>query len=921
MTIRFYLFTLLLALACLMAEASQFKGTVVESHTGEVLIGATLQIIDSDRGTITGLDGTFNFKDLPVGRYQVICRYIGYEPQTHTFTINANKSAQVYQFRLQEESHSLEGVVITASSDKTSEVSARMLERNSSRVVNAIGAKAIQVSPDLTVANVLQRISGVTVERSASGEGQYAILRGMDKRYNYTTVNGVKIPSPDNKHRYLPLDLFPSELLDRLEVTKSLTADLEGDAIGGAVNMVMKSAPEAFRLEANLSSGYSMLFTERDFKGFDASSIHKSSPYEINGKDYMATSSDFANQRGEYTNRRPMPDLIGGVSVGNRFFDRKLGVILAASYMNTNRGSNSSNYDHTVTGVETTTTLTSLQERQFSENMIRYGIHAKIDYRLAPGHTLSWYNAYLSMDARQTRELKKTNLSNGYNPEQGNANLEFETRTRRTQQNIINSTLQGSHKFLSNSRLTLDWSLAYSKAENERPDQATFSMKGARVNFIETPTYINPQERRWERNDDRDFSASVALGYKLKIADVPFKLQAGALYRNKDRSNFYNNYRLETVNSQPDLWGEDFINYSDIKWKVYNPKGSVATASTYNASEQIAAGYAQMIYSSSWGEINGGVRAENTVQGYELLFPAGELRPEGEQKYLTLLPSIHAKLSMLKNSNFRASYYRSLNRPGFFEIVPYKITNEEYQERGNPDLKSALADNFDFRYEYFPNVTDQYMIGVFYKKIKDPIEYVLQTGDNHGTLYYAPGNFGTANNFGVELDVTKFFRFIGFKANYTYTKSEITTQKMIRVQDGGNMLPSYVDQTRPMAGQSEHVANLSLLLKDTKYGWDAQLAASYTGDRIHTVSQFLNNDVWERGVVQLDASIEKSFHKIGLSIFGKASNLLNSPRELYVKNVNPKNDDAPLSWSRSKSTLIRRDVYNPNLMVGFRYKL
>ena len=86
-------------------------------------------------------------------------------------------------------------------------------------------------------------MSGVTVERNSSGEGQYAILRGMDKRYNYTLVNGVKIPSPDNKNRFVPLDIFPSEMLDRLEVTKSLTANMEGDGIGGAVNLIMKDAP------------------------------------------------------------------------------------------------------------------------------------------------------------------------------------------------------------------------------------------------------------------------------------------------------------------------------------------------------------------------------------------------------------------------------------------------------------------------------------------------------------------------------------------------------------------------------------------------------------------------------------------------------------------------------------------------------
>jgi hypothetical protein len=110
---------------------------------------------------------------------------------------------------------------------------------------------------------------GVTIERNSNGDGQYAILRGMDKRYNYTLVNGVKIPSPDNKYRYVPLDIFPSDLLDRLEVYKTLTPAMEGDAIGGAVNMVMKDAPDRFTLSANISSGYNELFLQRNFMSFD----------------------------------------------------------------------------------------------------------------------------------------------------------------------------------------------------------------------------------------------------------------------------------------------------------------------------------------------------------------------------------------------------------------------------------------------------------------------------------------------------------------------------------------------------------------------------------------------------------------------------------------------------------------------------
>ena len=173
----------------------------------------------------------------------------------------------------------------------------------------------------------------------------------MDKRYNYTLINGVKIPSPDNKNRFVPLDIFPSEMLDRLEVTKSLTANMEGDGIGGAVNLIMKDAPTERQLTANLSTGYNAMYFGRDFQSFNYGAIQKQSPYEAMGKpeDYKVTMNDFTTSNLHMKWKKPMPDITGGFSYGDRFFENKLGVMLAASYLNTYRGKESQIYSKTVT--------------------------------------------------------------------------------------------------------------------------------------------------------------------------------------------------------------------------------------------------------------------------------------------------------------------------------------------------------------------------------------------------------------------------------------------------------------------------------------------------------------------------------------------------------------------------------------------
>jgi TonB-dependent receptor len=325
-------------------------------------------------------------------------------------------------------------------------------------------------------------------------------------------------------------------------------------------------------------------------------------------------------------------------------------------------------------------------------------------------------------------------------------------------------------------------------------------------------------------------------------------------------------------------------------------------------------------FKTSGLEVVGGVRIEYNDQGYRMLFSQGENRPAGNQIHTDVLPSLNLKYELTEHQNIRGSYFRSLNRPGFFELVPGTILLEEYMERGNPDLKRAIADNLDLRYELFPNHSDQLLVGIFYKRIKDPIEYTIQADATRPQdVYYTPGNFGTAKNYGLEADYIKFFNKFGFKANYTYTHSSITTAKSSKIRDKeGNLAVITVDQTRPLYGQSAHIGNLSLLYKDTKNGWDAQLAGSYTGPRINTVSQFADNDLWQKGFLQMDVSVEKRF-KNNFSVFAKAGNLLNTPTEIYIKGTNSKN--AGLPGQGGNETLIRKEYYKQTYLLGLRYKL
>ena len=868
--------------------AATYKGYVKDAKTGEELIGATIFIKEYPNiGSTTGLDGSFVIDNVPsADKVTIVCSYISY--QTMEKVISAS-STEPIMFDLPADTKMLEEVTVIAHNPGRTEAGARGIEKKAMNVVNVMSAKAIELSPDITVANVIQRMSGVTIERNSSGEGQYAILRGMDKRYNYTLINGVKIPSPDNKNRFVPLDIFPSEMLDRLEVTKSLTANMEGDGIGGAVNLIMKDAPTERQFTANISTGYNAMYFGRDFQSFNHGAIVKESPYEAMGKpaDYQVTANNFTNDNLRMKWKRPAPDLTAGLSYGDRFFDNKLGVMLAASYLNTFRGKESQLY------YQPGTSHNGIEYRDYSAQQTRIGAHAKLDYHVTPQHKLTWYNGYMDMSEAEVRD--------------GQDDKERAVRMKYNHQYIINSTLKGEHLFLEEGALKLNWSAVLSKAYSETPDNAEIFLQGTHVQTSGAAT------RRWEHNSDRDKAGYIDLSYKWELVDgSAFDFSVGGMYRDKKRDSFFNEYTFDSATGarDPQYLGEDWSNFDEI---LLAPRkyGNIGDPLNYDASEKVGAGYGMVKYTAGRWELIGGVRVEHTDQGYVLKFPR-DVDPEGHQKYTDVLPSFHAKYGVHENANLRLSYARAINRPSFFEIVPYTIINEDYKEKGNPSLNHTVADNIDLRYEFFPKPSEQFMLGLFYKNIQDPIEYgLINEGQD---TYYQPMNFGDAQNLGVEVDIMKYFNWLGIKANYTYTHSKVTTDK--RVMEGSEV--RMMEQSRPLFGQAAHVANLSLLFKDTRHGWEGQLAGSYTGKRLSDISNWYDDDIWEDGYFQLDASVEKSF-KCGLSVYAKASNLLDVPLLRYIQN-GPRT--ANIDYERHDGNVIeRKEWHGQSILLGVRYKL
>jgi outer membrane receptor protein involved in Fe transport len=917
--------------------AQTIKGKVTDAKTGEPLTGATVHLTQDglSKFVAVNLNGSYSFKNLKNGPYKLQANYVGYGPsKISEGNVTSGSDVTTVNIALQDASMQMTEIQVKGQGNKESDGAVRGIEKNAPMVINVLSANTIKLLPDVTVANALQRVSGVTIQRSASGEGRYAIIRGMDQRYNSTLVNGIKIPSPDAQYRFVPMDIFPSEMLERLEVIKALTPSMEGDAIGGVMNLVMKSAPSQFTFSANVSGGFSTLFSSsRPFVGFNASPNSKS-PAAINGNSYAATYADFSNKALTSDKNISTPfSSTAGITIGDRFLDKKLGVIVSASYQNIYRGSNSKqltpNAQPSAIPLPNSPQFSDAYDRTYSTQTERVGIHNKIDYAFNDKNKISLYNLYIHQSEFESRFTSDT-LGLGLNSTGLSKQITISNRSTLTKQNIYNSTLHGEH-WLGN-EWRLNWDGVYSEATRHQPDRTEFfydanktlNNSGAVTAEVDNNTQL---DHHWENNRDKDLSGYANLIYTPKIAGKDVEFSAGGLYRHKVRDADYITYSL--TGGKSTLFNN---NFNSIPFAFNSAADGIGSnnpdlQNNYHVRENDNAEYLQVKFDLFPKlQVLGGVRIENTDLTYATQSPETVTQRSGNIKYTDVLPSIHLRYQLTDNQNIRASYYAAISRPGFGEQVPYKVTGEYFDQVGNPLLKHITADNYDVRYEFFPGGADQLLLGSFYKKIYNPIEYfVVRDGGPSSQVIKPQNDPGNATNYGFEALATKFFGVIGFSINYTYTHSRITTNKLLYSNDPTlGLQQTNVNETRPLQGQADHVGNASVLYKSAKLGLDMQLAFVYTGERLAQVSPYYNLDFYQHAYNQLDFSFEKTIAK-RLSFYGKVNNITNAASKIYLKyphgSLDAKQQEFLGKQDIASQTLVQSDYYKTLFLGGFRYKL
>ncbi|MBS1669649.1 MAG: outer membrane beta-barrel protein [Bacteroidetes bacterium] len=840
---------------------------------------------------------------------------------------------------------SLPEVLFIGSLNASTELRARQLELHRVPILNIQSAESIEKSADISIADVTQRISGVSVIKNNIGLSDKTLIRGIDPKYNYTMINGLQIPSPDDRSRYISLSLFPAAMVSRLEVYKTLTADMGGGAIGGAMNIVMKDAPNETMVDVQISAGYNNLYFNRGHNYFNNRSVSNKSPEEIHGPLYSATVNDFSKDNLFFHSQAPLPNGNIQASFGKRFFDKKLGLIFSAIYQNENAGTDGFFIpQNAAPQINNLPNLTNFTNRHYDNRLTRYGLQNKWDYNINNHHRLSFFQMFSQQTDLETRFSIDTNLVQGRSLP-GTGRVAQYQRSRTHLQNLYSAQVQGIHQLVEH--WLLDWDIAYSIAKGLYPDWSELTATSALLlqpngSIVKTPLILSPLTRTWLRNKEQDLSISPNLQYKSTFKQKVFTLKLGGLFREKWRSNFYNAYNFTPSITNPD--GQPFIDIYHAQWlnnQPQNPLGSIGSSNTFNATEKIEAGFAQLNFKLGQLDINSGIRWENTEQ--QINTSINPLPGIGQQlsiQYQDWLPSLHLIYPLSTSLQLKGSYFKGITRPALYDLSFYHISYEDAAVVGNPFLKRSASDNLDLRLDYQGSKKDYLQVGLFYKAINNPFEKALL--DVNDELYpipsqglaYTPAeqlteqvrNFGNATIYGLELAASKTIKRFTFSANYTYSHSHIVQVKKFETREipndnSSNIITVSKMESRPLQGQSPHNANLVIAYSDSKMGFQAQVAMVYTSQRIFSVSGWYGLDYWQVGTIQNDFSIRQKINK-SWQLFGNINHIFGNNQRVYIHQQNTDWGKGLLPGQTGPNRIqVQQEHGYASLWIGLKYKL
>ena len=910
------------------ANTGKIAGQIIDKKTGEELIGVTVIIEGTTFGAATDFEGKFIIGNLQPGTYNLIASYVSYSKKTiQGIVVKANEVTPL-TIALDAATKELAEVVITGTLKKENSSALLIQQKKSISISDGISADMIKKTPDATTGDVMKRVSGTSIQ-----DNKFAVIRGLNDRYNTAYINGAPLPSTESDRKAFSFDIIPSNMLDNMVITKSGSADLPGDFAGGMITINTKDIPEKsfFSVGFSLGShsittgqtGYTYNGGKTDWLGLDDGT--RKYPAGVPGRlDYeKSTSVEKYNNSFKFNDdwetvkidKIPVNFSINA-SGGNSYKlgskkNSEFGFILSASYSNSNR--NTSVDRVTVNKPFTSTNVNELVSSNLDDvykNEVLGGLMANFGLKLGTNHKISFKNAFTINSEDQTI------LRGGVDTYQDVSLPVLRNTYYFYQQNqLLTSQLIGDH-FIKGAKLKINWVLNNNIISRQIPDFRRFksssslkdpgnsedrfnyrgslsnqidisqpgrfysqldeSIKSANLNFQLPATFLSGKSVKTDlkfggmyQNRQRDFQAR-AMGYKTNTNVLP---QSNPFYELPLGEIF-----LEEKFKQDTFFIDERINPQDV-YKAFSNLGAA-----YLMLDQRILSRIRMSY---------GVRLESYRQVLESKDQTNT-DIKIDTTFTDFLPSVNFTYELTEKTNLRASYFRSLARPEFRELAPFQFYDFNYNTvvSGNTALARTRINNYDLRFEYYPGEGQLMSASLFYKTFENAIEQVYE---NVGSTQLGYTSNASAINYGVELELrknfdfldaafkTEFLRKFSFTINYAYIVSEVKLDPSISPAQIG---------TRPLQGQSPFILNTSFQFFDPKSNFSAAIFLNRVGRRIAFVREKNGTapDLFENPRTVIDISLSKKIYK-GLDAKFVIGDLLHQDLVFYQDNNDNKKYD------------------------------
>jgi hypothetical protein len=914
----FYTLLLLVCTNFLFAQNAVITGTVLDDTNGSTLPGVEVIIKSINASATTGADGKYIFRNLVAGFYLVEFSYTGYDSKEVSEVIaKDNEITDLNITLVGTKKNQLQEVVITRTKAKAESVKSLLtLQKNNSSVSDGISAETIKRTPDKTTSDVLKRISGASIQ-----DNRFVIVRGLNDRYNAAFLNGAPLPSSEPDRKAFSFDVFPSNMLDNLVITKTASPDMPGDFAGGIIQINTKAVPDKNFQSLTIGSGVNTITTFNNQKTYQKSSTDwigyddglRSLPATMPSTDAFNTLSyqekaaiaKTFNSDFKITDARFKPNTNFQYTFGHHFDikNKVIGLLISVSNSLTNNYNETTRADYDNPNPLLPSVLTSkFLDKNYSEQVLTSAL-GNLSFKFNENHSITFKNIFsinstdLVVDRYGQRELN--------DPRHLSASVRWFTSNE-----VYSGQVNGDHYF-SAPKLKINWTGFYSNISRSIPNLRR-NIYGIADPYSNDPAQTVPIAEIADNNGGPDYGGGMFFseneesisGGKLDISkkfsfgeDFTNEIKLGVFAQDRNRAFFARQLQYNKLTLGGGTFNQALLTLPDASIFSASNMGVLSSGSNgftlneitkfydyYTAGSKLNAAYVMLDNRFKKFRIVWGLRVEDFTQTLNSRLTASELLNLNTNK-IDYLPSANLIYSINKSQNLRLSYSKTLNRPEYRELAPfgfYDFTNQFFTQ-GNAELKRASVENYDLRYEIYPAKGQMFTVSYFMKKFTDPIEVIQQV--NNKTISYQ--NALSAVNSGIEMEFRMVLSslFNAEKAPFLEDITWFSNVSVIKsIVDVSNVNGANTETERPMQGQSPYLFNSGLQYMNKESGLVISANINKAGNRIAYGSSEVKPAIWEKGRTFLDMQIAKSFFDNKLELKLNIQNILAEDLIFYQNN-------------------------------------